>query len=299
MLKRVGLFLAVNFLVVITISVLLNVLGVRPFLSARGIDYNALLAFCLIWGMGGAFISLALSKVMAKTLMGVRAIDPNTTDPTLSALVRAVSRLAETAGIPTPEVGVYESPEVNAFATGPTKRSSIVAVSTGLLQRMDQPAIEGVLSHEVAHIANGDMVTMTLLQGVVNAFVMFLARVIAFAAAQALRGDRDEGEGFSFGIYFLVQIVLEIVFMILGSMVIAAYSRWREFRADAGGARLGGRERMIGALEALQRTVEIQDPQAQPAIAAMKISNPAGIMRFMASHPPLEERIARLRSETL
>jgi heat shock protein HtpX len=295
MVKRVFLFLAVNFLVLITISVLLNVLGIRPYLSARGIDYQSLLVFCLIWGMGGAFISLALSKVMAKTFMGVRTIEPGTTDPTLRALVNTVENLARAAGIPTPEVGVYESPEVNAFATGPTKARSIVAVSTGLLQRMDQPAVAGVLSHEVAHIANGDMVTMTLIQGVVNAFVMFLARVIAFAVVQAMRG-RDENEGFSYGIYFLVQIVFEIVFMILGSIVIAWFSRMREFRADAGGARLGGRERMIGALEALQRTVEIRDPQPQPALATLKISNPAGIMRFFSTHPPLEERISRLRS---
>jgi heat shock protein HtpX len=298
MVKRVFLFVAVNFLVVITISILLNVLGVRPYLSARGIDYQSLLVFCLVWGMGGAFISLALSKVMAKTLMGVRAIDPNTTDPTLRALVRTVENLARAAGIPTPEVGIYESPEVNAFATGPTKARSIVAVSTGLLQRMDQPAVEGVLSHEVSHIANGDMVTMTLIQGVVNAFVMFLARVIAFAAVQAFRG-RDENEGFSYGIYFLVQIVFEILFMILGSIVIAWFSRLREFRADAGGARLGGRERMIGALEALQRTVQIRDPQAQPALATLKISNPIGIMRVFATHPSLDERISRLRAMTV
>ena len=295
MVKRIFLFLAVNFLVVITISVLLSVLGIQPYLSANGINYESLLAFCLIWGMGGAFISLALSKVMAKTLMGVRVIDPNTSDPTLRSLVRTVENLARAAGIPTPEVGIYDSPEVNAFATGPTKKRSIVAVSSGLLNRMDQPEVEGVLSHEVAHIANGDMVTMTLIQGVVNAFVMFLARVIAFAAVQFFRG-RDENEGFSYGIYFLVQIVFEIIFMILGSIVIAWFSRMREFRADAGGARLGGRERMIGALEALQRNVQVQDPQAQPALATLKISNPNGIMRFFSTHPPLEDRIARLRA---
>jgi len=294
MFKRVFLFLTVNFLVVITISIILNVLGVRPYLDANGINYEALLVFCLVWGMGGAFISLSLSRIMAKRLMGVRVIDPNTNDPTLRSLVRTVENLSRAAGIPMPEVGIYQSPELNAFATGPTKARSIVAVSTGLLQRMNQPEVEGVLSHEVSHIANGDMVTMTLIQGVVNAFVMFLARVIAFAAVQAFRG-RDENEGFSYGIYFLVQIVFEVLFMILGSIVIAWFSRQREFRADAGGARLGGRERMIGALQALQRNVEIQDPQAQPALATLKISNPTGIMRFFATHPPLDERIERLR----
>ena len=295
MVKRVVLFLAVNILVVMTISVLLNLLGVQPFLRAKGIDYQSLLVFCLIWGMGGAFISLALSKVIAKMAMGVKVVDPNTTDPTLRALVQTVGNLARAAGIPTPEVGVYDSPEVNAFATGPTKARSLVAVSSGLLQRMDQPAVEGVLSHEVAHIANGDMVTMTLVQGVVNAFVMFLARVVAFAVVQAMRG-RDENEGFSSGIYFLVTMVFQMVFMLLGSIVVFWFSRMREFRADAGGARLGGRERMIGALEALQRTVQIQDPQPQAALATLKISNPTGMMRLFMTHPPLEERISRLRS---
>ncbi|MFN8602897.1 MAG: protease HtpX [Candidatus Binatia bacterium] len=296
MVKRIFLFMAVNVLVVLTISVLLSVLGIQPYLRANGIDYGSLAAFCLVWGMGGAFISLALSKVMAKWSMGVQIIDPNTTDPTLRALVRAVDRLAQSAGIPMPEVGIYESPEVNAFATGPTKRSSLVAVSTGLLQRMDQPEVEGVLSHEIAHVANGDMVTMTLIQGVVNAFVMFLARVIAFAAAQFMSRDRDDNEGMSYGIYFLVQFVCEIVFMVLGTIVVAWFSRWREFRADAGGAQIGGRERMIGALEALQRTVEIRDPRPQEAVATLKISNPNGMMRFFMTHPPLEERIARLRA---
>jgi heat shock protein HtpX len=295
MVKRIFLFLAVNFLVVLTISILLNVLGVRPYLDANGINYQALLIFCFVWGMGGALISLALSKVMAKMMMGVQVIDPNTSDPTLRRLLNTVENLSRGAGIPMPDVGIYRSPEVNAFATGPTKRSSIVAVSTGLLEAMDQREVEGVLSHEVSHIANGDMVTMTLLTGVVNAFVMFLARVIAFAVAQAVR-SRDENEGMSYGIYFLVQIVFEILFMILGSMVIAWFSRQREFRADAGGARLAGRERMIGALQALQRTVEIQDPRAQNAMAMLKISNPAGIARLFASHPPLDQRIERLRT---
>lgn len=295
MAKRIFLFLAVNFLVIITISLVLGVLGIRPYLTAQGIDYQSLLIFCVIWGMGGAFISLGLSKILAKTMMGVRVIDPNTNDPTLRTLVRTVENLARAAQIPTPEVGIYDSPEVNAFATGPTKKRSIVAVSSGLLQRMNQSEAEGVLSHEVAHIANGDMVTMTLIQGVVNAFVMFLARVVAFAVAQAFRG-RDDNAGFSYGIFFLVQIVFEIIFMIAGSMVVAWFSRYREFRADAGGARLGGRERMIAALEALQRNVQMVDPRAQPSAATLKISNPHGMMRLFATHPPLEERIQRLRT---
>jgi heat shock protein HtpX len=296
MFRRVLLFLAVNFLVMITLSVILNVLGIRPYLDANGINYEALLGFCLVWGMGGAFISLALSRTMAKMMMGVRVVDPNTTDPTLRQLVQTVQTLARSAQIPMPEVGIYESPEVNAFATGPTKSRSIVAVSTGLLQRMDQQEVSGVLSHEVAHIANGDMVTMTLLQGVVNAFVMFLARILAYAAAQALRGRDEDGRGMSYGIYFMTQMLFEIVFMIAGSMVVAWFSRYREFRADAGGARVGGRENMINALEALRRNVERVDPQAQPAVATLKISGRGGFLRLFATHPPLEERITRLRA---
>jgi heat shock protein HtpX len=296
MIKRIVLFLAVNFLVIITISVILSVLGVRPYLNANGLDYWSLALFCLVWGMGGAFISLGLSKIIAKRMMGVHVIDTNTHDANLRELLQMVDRLARAAHIPVPEVGVYESPEVNAFATGPTKSRSIVAVSTGLLTRMGRSEVEGVLSHEVSHIANGDMVTMTLLQGVVNAFVMFLARVIAFAAAQAFRSRDEEGGGFSYGIYFITQMVFEITFMIFGSMVVAWFSRYREFRADAGGARLGGRENMVNALEALKRNVERVDPRAQPAVATLKINGRGGFMRLMATHPPLDERIARLRS---
>jgi heat shock protein HtpX len=297
--KRIFLFLLLNLLVVVTLSILTSVLGIRPYITAYGIDYSALMGFCLVWGMGGAFISLGLSRVMAKWMMGVQVIDPQTRDPELSALVDTVHNLARSAGLPRmPEVGIYDSPEVNAFATGPTKSRALVAVSTGLLHRMGRAEVEGVLGHEVAHVANGDMVTMTLLQGVVNAFVMFLARAIAFALAQAMTRDREgRGGGMSYGVYYLTQFVLEIVFMILGSLVVAAFSRFREFRADAGGARLAGRENMVRALQALQRTFEIQDPQPREAVAALKISgHPKGIFRLFSTHPPLSERIARLES---
>jgi len=299
MAKRIVLFLLTNILVVVTISVLLQVLGIRPYLTAQGIDYGNLIAFCLVWGMGGAFISLGLSRFMAKRMMGVQVIDPSTRDPEAQTLVQTVHRLAQAAGLPMPEVGMYESPEPNAFATGPTKSRALVAVSTGLLRRMDRSEVEGVLGHEMTHVANGDMVTMTLLQGVVNAFVMFLSRAIAWAVVQATRRSDDEREaGFaSYGMVFAIQMVLEIVFMVLGSLVIAAFSRWREFRADAGGARLAGRQNMIGALQALQRTVEGVE-HAPPAIAAFRISNPGGFGRMFASHPPLEERIARLEQMT-
>ncbi|HEY9867800.1 MAG TPA: protease HtpX [Candidatus Obscuribacterales bacterium] len=288
--RRVGLFLLVNFLVITTVSVLLSVLGVRPYLTEYGLDIPQLALFCGVWGMGGAFISLALSRWTAKWSYGVQLIDSRTTDPVLSNLIETVHRLARQAGLSTmPEVGIYDSPELNAFATGPTRNRALVAVSTGLLTRMRRDEIEGVIGHELSHVANGDMVTMTLLQGIVNAFVMFLSRAIAFV----LTRDRDSRGG-SWA-YFGVTMVLQIVFMILGSIVVAWFSRWREFRADAGGARLAGREKMVNALEALRRHMDEVDPSAQPALATMKIaSKPTGIWRLFSTHPPLEERIARL-----
>ena len=298
--KRVFLFLTVNILVMVTITTILHLLGVRPYLNAYGLDYEALAVFCLVWGMAGSLISLLLSRFMAKMLMGVKVIDPQTHDSDLQRLVQTVHNLARSAGLPAmPEVGIYDSPEINAFATGPTKGMALVAVSSGLYQRMNQTQLEGVLGHEIAHVANGDMVTMTLLQGIVNAFVMFLSRVLAFALSQALRNRDDDrrSEGMSSGTYFIVQFLLEIVLMILGSMVVAAFSRFREYRADAGGARLAGRESMISALEALRRHVEEIDPSAQPAVQALKISGrTGGFFALFMTHPPLEDRIARLRA---
>lgn len=298
MAKRIFLFLAINFLVVITISVVLSILGIRPYLQAHGIDYWSLALFCLIWGMGGALISLSLSRVMAKWLMGVRIVPANTNDPQLQKLVTMVHRLAQEASLPAmPEVGVYESPEVNAFATGPTKKRALVAVSSGLLNKMTSGQLEAVLAHEISHVSNGDMVTMTLIQGIVNAFVMFLARVLAFAFS-GLGRSREEGSGGSVIGYTVMVFLFEILFMVLGSMVVAWFSRWREFRADAGGARLAGRDRMIGALEALQAHINVHDPRHEkPALAAFKIStrSKSGFMHLFASHPPIEERIARLR----
>ncbi|PIS10879.1 MAG: protease HtpX [Bdellovibrio sp. CG10_big_fil_rev_8_21_14_0_10_47_8] len=293
--KRIGLFVAVNALVIGTISILLNVLGVKPYIMAYGLDYQSLMIFCLIWGMGGAFISLALSRVMAKWMMGVQIVPANTPDPELRELVQMVHQLSRAARLPAmPQVGVYESQEVNAFATGPSKSRSLVAVSSGLLLRMKNEEIRGVIGHEVAHIANGDMVTMTLVQGVVNAFVMFLARAIAYALTMAKgQGGEERGTPLS---YYAVQFALEIAFMILGSMVVAWFSRRREYRADSGGARLAGRDNMIQALEGLKRTFDNVDPSAQPALQALKISSRSGgFMKFFSTHPPLEERIRRLR----
>jgi heat shock protein HtpX len=294
--KRVLLFVAVNILIVLTISIVLNLLGVRPNLTARGINLGALAVFCLIWGMGGAFISLALSRVIAKWMTGAKVVTVDHPDPAIRELVNTVHNLARAANLPAmPEVGIYESPELNAFATGPTKRRALVAVSTGLLRRMGRREVEGVLGHEITHIANGDMVTMTLLQGVINAFVMFLARVLAFVFSQALRRDDERGGGFFMQYIFV--FVLEIIFSILGAMVVAAFSRWREFRADAGGARLAGRESMIGALEGLLRSSQLP-AEGQPSLAAFKISSGKrrGFLALIATHPPLEERIARLRA---
>lgn len=299
--KRIALFMAVNALVIFTISIVLNVLGVKPYLTANGLNYESLLAFCLIWGMGGAFISLALSRIMAKWMMGVKIIPPDTRDSDLRDLVQMVHELSRAASLPVmPEVGVYDSPEVNAFATGPSKSRSLVAVSTGLLHRMKRNEVKGVLGHEVAHIANGDMVTMTLIQGIVNAFVMFLARVIAYALTMARGQDSDEQQGGTPMSYYLVQFALEMVFMVLGSMVVAWFSRYREYRADSGGARLAGRGNMIQALEGLKRTFDDVDPNTGPAIQALKISSrPGGIMRFFSTHPPLEERIERLQRSSV
>jgi heat shock protein HtpX len=300
--KRIFLFMLTNVLILVTISFVLSLLGVTGYQGMRPeggfyIDYGSLAIFCLVWGFGGAFISLLLSKTMAKWMMGVRIIDPRSADATEQFLVQTVHRLARAAGInKMPEVGIYNSPEVNAFATGPTKNKALVAVSAGLLHRMNKDEVEGVLGHEVAHIANGDMVTMTLLQGIVNAFVMFFARVIAFAISQALtRGEDDRPNPM---IQFALVIVLEIAFSFLGMLVVAYFSRAREFRADIGGARLAGRPKMVNALRALQSNVMAVD-NSQPAVAALKISGKqGGLMALLASHPPLEERIKRLQMMT-
>lgn len=297
--KRIFLFLLLNFFVVLMVSIVMNVLNIRPYLQAYGLNYNALLLFCLIWGFAGAFISLALSRVMAKWMMGVKTIDPDTRDSEEQELLQTVHQLADQAGIPRPQVGIFRSNEVNAFATGPTQSRSLVAVSTGLLSRMKQSEIRGVLGHEISHIANGDMVTMTLLQGVVNAFVMFLARVLAYAVSGLGRNRDSQSGGGSMMSYILFVYLFEVLFMILGSLVVAAYSRFREFRADAGGAKLAGKDSMVSALQTLRVLQEIRDPKADnPAMAAFKISHPGkrGLLSLFATHPPLEDRIERLKN---
>jgi len=292
--KRVFLFVTVNILIITTISIVMSVLGIRPYLDAQGINYQSLLVFCALWGFGGAFLSLALSRVMAKWMMGVKVIEPSTPDPVLQKLVLRVHAFARLAGLNAmPEVGIYESEELNAFATGPTKNRSLVAVSTGLLERMDEQEVDGVLAHEVAHIANGDMVTMTLVQGVVNAFVMFLARVAGFFASQLAP---EETRPF---VQFGVVIALEIVLGILGMVVVAFVSRKREFRADLGGAALSSRESMIAALRRLKENRALPQVDDQPALATLKIDGKAGkFAKLFATHPDIDDRIQALRSAT-
>ena len=286
--KRILLFVATNLAVMITLSIVLSLLGFTGYLTPDGLNYSALMAFCLVWGMGGAFISLLMSRFLAKMAMGVQLVDGRTGQAELDWLHQTVEHLAHKAGLPMPEVGVYDSPEVNAFATGPSKRSSLVAVSSGLLRSMRHEEIEGVLAHEVAHIQNGDMVTMTLIQGVVNAFVMFFARIIANIVRQMV------DERISHLVFFVVTIVLDIALGILGMMVVAWFSRAREFRADAGGAALSTRSNMIGALQRLMANANLVD-DSQPQLATMKINGGKGFMSLISTHPPLPERIAALQ----
>lgn len=291
MFRRIFYFLITNLLVILTISITLSLLGIRPYLNAYGIDYYALLVFAFVWGFVGALISLAMSRVTAKWMMGVRVIDENTNNPQERELLNKVTSLVQNAGLPLPEVGVYPSGEVNAFATGPTKKRSLVAVSEGLLQRLDSNELQGVLAHEVAHIKNGDMVTMTLMQGIINAMVIFFSRAIAWAVAQ--RASNDDGA--SHGLQFIVTIILEIALSLLGWLVVAYFSRAREFRADAGGAQYGGRNNMIAALRKLQQTHQLVDTR-QESLATLKISDKPARVSLWATHPPLEERIKRLET---
>ena len=290
--KRIILFILTNALIVVSISLVLNLLGVQPYLTAKGVDYKSLAAFCLVWGFGGAFMSLALSRVMAKWLMKVKVINPASTASEERWLLDAVSSFSNHAGLPkVPEVGIYESDDPNAFATGPTKSRALVAVSTGLLRRMNRAEVEGVLAHEIAHVANGDMVTMTLVQGVVNALVMFFARIVAWSFSQFVD---EEKRGI---VNFVAVLVFDIAFGLLGMVVVAAFSRHREFRADGGGANLVGKPKMIAALKSLQQAVHFE-AEAPQSIAALKISSTrkGGLMALISTHPPLEERINRLQS---
>ena len=283
----------------LTISMFVKLLGIQPYLTRSGLNLGALAAFSLVWGFSGAFISLAISRQMAKWMQGVSVIDPRNPGE-FSWLVQMVHDLARRAKLPAmPEVGVYDSPEVNAFATGPTKSRSLVAVSRGLLQQMSRNEIEGVIGHEIAHIQNGDMVTMTLLQGVVNAFSLFVSRIIAYLVAQAMSSKDEEGE-VNPAIFYIVSMIADIFLTLLGSIVVCWYSRQREYRADIGSARLSAtKDKMSGALERLGRVFEVP-VQTQPALASMKISShQGGWGALFRTHPPLSDRLARLEQTPL
>lgn len=288
--KRILLFLATNLAIVVMLSITLRILGVEPYLTAQGLNLQALLIFAAVFGFGGAFISLLLSKWSAKMAVGARVIDQPRTEAE-QWLVETVRRQARQAGIGMPEVAIYDSPEVNAFATGWNKNSALVAVSTGLLHSMTRDEAEAVLGHEVSHIANGDMVTLALIQGVVNTFVMFLSRVIGHTVDRVVFKN-EEGHGPAF---FVTMIVAELVLGLLASLIVMWFSRQREFRADRGGAQLAGRHKMIAALERLARvhTAPLPDKMAAFGIAG-GIGH--GLKRLFMTHPPLEERIAALRA---
>jgi heat shock protein HtpX len=289
--KRIFLLIATNVAIMVVLSIVVSVFGLDRYLTAQGLNLGGLLVFSAVFGFGGAFISLLLSKWMAKSAMGVHVIkEPG--NETERWLVNTVRNQAQTAGIGMPEVGIFDSPDPNAFATGANKNSALVAVSTGLLNNMRRDEVEAVLGHEVSHVANGDMVTLTLIQGVMNTFVFFLARVIGFFVDKVLlKNERGTGPG-----YFITVIVAQIVLGILAGMIVAWFSRKREFRADAGGAHLAGTNSMIGALEALRR---VHSPTALPEkmqAFGIRSGPPQGWQKLFMSHPPLEERIAALNN---
>ena len=290
--KRIALFIATNVAVLVVLTIAMQLLGIESLLNEQGtqLDLQSLLIFSAVIGFAGSFISLAISKWSAKRLTGARVIkDPR--NETERWLLSTVQRQAQTAGIGTPEVAIYDSPDINAFATGANRNNALVAVSTGLLGRLSRGELEAVLGHEVSHVANGDMVTLTLIQGVVNTFVIFFSRIIGFLVDRLIfRTERGYGPGF-----FIASIVAQIVLGILASTIVMWFSRRREFRADQGGAQLAGRQNMINALERLRRAHE---PSALPeSMRAMGISSSraVGLKRLFMSHPPLEERISALK----
>jgi len=289
--KRIALFILTNLAVLLVLSIVAHLLGVDTYLAAHGGSLDGLLVWASLFGFGGAFISLAMSKMQAKMFMGVQVIGQSA-DPTEQWLLSVVEQHARKVGVGMPEVGIFDSPEPNAFATGMSRNSALVAVSSGLLQRMNRTEIEAVLGHEMTHVANGDMVTLALIQGIVNTFVLFLARVVGNIVDRAVFRS-DDGRGFA---SYLTFYVLQVVFGILATPIVMWFSRWREFRADRGGAQLAGTGNMIAALEELKR---VHEPLPAPQFAAFGIADGAvasGLKRLFMSHPPLDERIAALRS---
>jgi heat shock protein HtpX len=288
--KRIVLFIVTNLAIVFVLSITMRLLGIEPYLNQQGLNLNSLLVFAAIFGFGGAFVSLLISKWSAKRMTGAQVIE-TPRNATEQWLVETVRRQAQAAGIGMPEVAIYEAPDVNAFATGANRNSALVAVSSGLLQSMNRDEAEAVLGHEITHVANGDMVTLALIQGVVNTFVIFFSRVIGHTVDKVVFKN-ERGNGMAF---WVTTIIAELVLGILASMIVMWFSRQREFRADAGGARLAGRQKMIAALQRLQQNA--QQPHLQDQLAAFGIAGGIGhgLKRLFMSHPPLEERIATLR----
>ncbi len=290
MIKRVALFIATNLAVLVVLSVVLRLLGVDRILdeSGTGLNYEALLVFSAVIGFGGSFISLALSKWMAKRSTGAQVITQPRNDAE-AWLLSTVTRQAQQAGIDTPEVAIYDSPDMNAFATGARRNLALVAVSTGLLRGMSRDEVQAVLAHEISHIANGDMVTLTLVQGVLNTFVIFLSRVVGHVVDRViLKNERGMGIG-----YFVSVLVAQVVLGILASIIVMWVSRRREFRADSGSANLNGRDPMISALQRLETSVPGQLPQDMQAFGIS--GGKSGLMKLFMSHPPIPERIEALR----
>lgn len=292
--KRIFLFVVTNLAVVILLGIIARLLGVDRFLNQSGLNLTSLLIFAAIFGMGGSLISLLMSKSMAKMSVGAQVIEQPTTQ-TERWLVDTVQRQAQAAGIGMPEVAIYDSPEPNAFATGANRNAALVAISTGLLEQMSAEEAEAVLGHEVSHVANGDMVTLALLQGVMNTFVIALSRVVGSVIDQSLsRGEENRGPGIG---YYITSMVLELVFGFLASLIVMWFSRYREFHADAGGAKLAGRNKMIAALERLRQLHEPSQLPSQMAAFGINGGLGEGLRRLRMTHPPLEERIEALRRQ--
>jgi heat shock protein HtpX len=287
--KRIVLFLATNLAVMLVLGIVVHLFGLNRFLTSNGLSVGGLLAFSLVMGFGGAFISLLMSKPMAKWSTGARIIN-DSQDPTHMWIVQTVARFSDKAGIRMPEVAIYEG-EPNAFATGAFRNSALVAVSTGLLESMQRQEVEAVIGHEVAHVANGDMVTMTLIQGVMNTFVVFISRIVGYFVDKVVLRNQDDAPGIG---YYATTIILDILLGFVAAMIVAWFSRQREFRADAGAAQLmGRREPMIGALARLGGLDPGQMPKAMQSMGIS--SRPSGLMALFSSHPPIEERIAALQ----
>ena len=296
--KRILLFVMTNIAILLVFSVIMRIFNIGPMLQSHGLNYTAILIYSAVFGFLGSFISLFMSKTIAKMSMGVQIIDRAQANGDAAWLMATVEKLAHSAGIRTPDTGIYESPEPNAFATGWNKNKALVAVSSGLLRVMNRDEVEGVLGHEISHIANGDMVTLALIQGILNTFVIFFARIAAYFVTQALnREENNQGGGLNGMVFFLVEMLFQVVFGVLASIIVMWFSRFREYRADAGSARLLGKQKMILALQKLKQMQGAPEDKRAPSFNAMKIAgHPSGFMALLASHPPLDDRIKALET---